>query len=70
MTYFYRPRVTGSYTVSQATAQVIVQNCECFSVNKMLCLKGVYASFPPEQDPKQLDLTEVTFNTPHTSTEN
>ena len=25
--------------------------CECFNVNKMLCLKGVYFSFLPEQDP-------------------
>lgn len=47
-----RQRITGIYTVSQAKAHIIVQNCECFNVNKMLCLKGAYVPFLPEQDTK------------------
>ena len=53
--------------------------CECFNVNKMLCLKGENASFIPEQDPQpghnwttpgpKLDshITHITYNILHIS---
>lgn len=47
---FYRQSYRNLHCITSYSTRHCAK-CECFNVNKMLCLKGVYVSFPPEQDP-------------------